>query len=387
MSGDSFANAVVTALGTLIKQQIKSPNYVPGVSGWSINKSGSAEFNNLTIRGTFYGTNFIINSNGIFFYSGTPANGNLILSLAGVAGTDTFGNVYPQGLKFTAGGQSLVLGILGGSPLIYAITGLPETTGSAIQIIKVGSGTAAFELMQLLGAEDSTQLDLMLSSLSGSSADGTLKPNYTVQYKNSLGAFYKIFEILSTGIINAYGLASGNQVLQIRVVADANPRFTIQADGTLAWGPGTAVTDTSIHRTAIGELTVVNNLVAAAKFTAIAGTPATPSVVTTDTWHQATLTGTWTGSGNGVNGLWYRLTPDNNVHIVADLTVPAAPGTIFTLPTHYVPNTTQNIPAGSYVAGVSPHIMITNTGTITASALGAAGTALVINALLPLATL
>jgi len=36
----------------LIRSSIQSPNYVAGVSGWTINQDGSAEFNNATFRGT-----------------------------------------------------------------------------------------------------------------------------------------------------------------------------------------------------------------------------------------------------------------------------------------------------------------------------------------------
>jgi hypothetical protein len=51
-----------------------------------------------TISGsTFEGTDFIINSSGEFFYSGTPAAGNLASSDAPAAGTDAFGNNYVAG--------------------------------------------------------------------------------------------------------------------------------------------------------------------------------------------------------------------------------------------------------------------------------------------------
>jgi hypothetical protein len=93
-----FNNSILAGQGTLIRTMIQSPNYVPGVSGWTINKDGSAEFNNLSIRGTFNGTNYTINSDGAFFYSGTPAAGNLIQSLTSHTGTDPFGNVYLQGV-------------------------------------------------------------------------------------------------------------------------------------------------------------------------------------------------------------------------------------------------------------------------------------------------
>ena len=51
-----FRNYLVTKLGVLIREAIKSPNYAAGSAGWSINKDGSAEFNNVTIRGTLFAT-------------------------------------------------------------------------------------------------------------------------------------------------------------------------------------------------------------------------------------------------------------------------------------------------------------------------------------------
>lgn len=45
-----FTNPIVAGT-TLIRTAIKSPNYVAGVSGWAINKDGSAEFNDVTVRG------------------------------------------------------------------------------------------------------------------------------------------------------------------------------------------------------------------------------------------------------------------------------------------------------------------------------------------------
>jgi hypothetical protein len=46
----TFSNPIVGGT-TLIRKAIKSPNYVAGVSGWTINVDGTAEFNNVTVRG------------------------------------------------------------------------------------------------------------------------------------------------------------------------------------------------------------------------------------------------------------------------------------------------------------------------------------------------
>lgn len=46
-----FGNPIIGGGGDLVRKAIKSPNYVPGVSGWAINQDGSAEFQNVIIPG------------------------------------------------------------------------------------------------------------------------------------------------------------------------------------------------------------------------------------------------------------------------------------------------------------------------------------------------
>lgn len=46
-----FASPVINAAGTLIRNAMKSINYVLGVAGWQISKNGNAEFNNGSFRG------------------------------------------------------------------------------------------------------------------------------------------------------------------------------------------------------------------------------------------------------------------------------------------------------------------------------------------------
>lgn len=84
--------------GTVLRRPaVQSPNFVTGISGWTINADGSAEFNNLQIRGTFNGNDFILSSTGFFLYSGTPAAGNLIYSVTPAAtAADPEGNVIPN---------------------------------------------------------------------------------------------------------------------------------------------------------------------------------------------------------------------------------------------------------------------------------------------------
>lgn len=57
----------LTAGVVLLRSAIQSPDFVTGISGWSVNQSGSAEFNNATIRGTIIagGGAVIIDSTGV----------------------------------------------------------------------------------------------------------------------------------------------------------------------------------------------------------------------------------------------------------------------------------------------------------------------------------
>jgi hypothetical protein len=90
-------NNPIVGSTVLRRPAIQSPNFVTGTSGWTINSDGSAEFNNLTIRGTFQGTDYILNSSGLFIYTPTEAAGNLAESSAPAAGVDSFGNNYVPG--------------------------------------------------------------------------------------------------------------------------------------------------------------------------------------------------------------------------------------------------------------------------------------------------
>lgn len=81
----------LTAGTVLVREQIQSQNYVEGSSGWVIKANGDAEFNSVTIRGS-------VTQGGVaLYYDGTPALGNLIMSISASAGTDEFGNDYLAG--------------------------------------------------------------------------------------------------------------------------------------------------------------------------------------------------------------------------------------------------------------------------------------------------
>jgi hypothetical protein len=133
-----FENPIVG--GTALRiPAIQSPNFETGVRGWIIRQNGDAEFNDLDVRGTFRGQEFVINEDGIFVYDGTPAAGNLIGSWTAAAGTDEFGNAYEVGLSLYSTDGVINFTNSGGD----VITSWTDTVHGASIDLGVGGGSAS----------------------------------------------------------------------------------------------------------------------------------------------------------------------------------------------------------------------------------------------------
>jgi hypothetical protein len=128
-----FSNPVMAGK-QLVRNVMQSLNFVANVSGWQIARDGDAQFNDVTLTGTFNGTDYVINSSGAFFYSGTPAAGNLIASVASSSGTDAFGNSYAEGMTSygSSGEANLNDGVLNLLPTGDAGAGGAGGTASGI---------------------------------------------------------------------------------------------------------------------------------------------------------------------------------------------------------------------------------------------------------------
>lgn len=85
-----FANPIIGGSGALVYPSIHSPGFASGLIGWSIRKDGSAEFNNITIRGATIESGH----GGVFVYDGVPMLGNSpILTIVSPGVTvDPYGN-------------------------------------------------------------------------------------------------------------------------------------------------------------------------------------------------------------------------------------------------------------------------------------------------------
>jgi hypothetical protein len=155
-----FSEEITGGLGSLRIPQIQSPNFVHNSLGWTINQDGSAEFNNLSIRGTFNGTDFVINSLGAFFYSGTPASGNLIASIVNQAGSnDGVGNAYQAGFTTYATGPTSWVSIFAGQVSFQAPTSLANGI-----ISDSGQGSMGFQSSLSATVGDITAAMQLLSS-------------------------------------------------------------------------------------------------------------------------------------------------------------------------------------------------------------------------------
>lgn len=166
--------------GTILRiPAISSPNFVQNTSGWSIQQNGDAFFADVTITG---GNVVVAGANGgVFVYSGTPANGNLVASVAGMAGTDPYGNAYPEGFaSYGSGATAGVTALFNVGILEWTYSGF--TQNAQISINPIGAAPQ----MTIIGPSDNAdyaQIQLGKGAISGSevalAADNVVLTTYT----------------------------------------------------------------------------------------------------------------------------------------------------------------------------------------------------------------
>jgi len=201
-----FNNSIVAGSNNLIRAAIQSPNYVPGVSGWTVKKDGTVEFNSGTFRGTvvagqFQGSQFIMNNSGLFFYSGTPAAGNLIAAFAPTAGTDSFGNAYVQGLL-----------VADPASMVFPSGATNERTAAQmLASIGVPHAGAQFSALQIFGGSMTTAgaKDLVYIQFSSGDDDDTSDANLIFRYVDNAGVSHQHAYMDSTGFNIVTGSVPG----------------------------------------------------------------------------------------------------------------------------------------------------------------------------------
>lgn len=210
-----FKNYLTTKLGQLVIAAIQSPNFAAGLAGWIVRKDGSAEFNNLTIRGVFNGTDFIINSSGAFFYNGTPASGNLIASITTASGTDPYGNPYQSTITGYKSGTSAFTQIANG------IIKLQDTSANDWALVAFLAATIPYLAVEYSG---SPVLFISKTGMVTALQPGTTSPETWH----------------SMSLINGWANSAGNTVARYRKVA--SPPNSVQIMGVISAAAATAGT-------------------------------------------------------------------------------------------------------------------------------------------------
>jgi hypothetical protein len=172
----TFTDPILGGESVLVRQAIRSKDFVPGVSGWSINRDGTAEFNDVTVRGELY----VRDPDGSYvrIYDEDPGDGAIIeFGLPSSVGvTKTPGRIVSSAqIPFADNQPGLVLTspTVDGTPT--AVVSLIADTTNDISEFMVGATDIR------LGAEDSVNVNapggIALTASQGS-VDITSGPNF-----------------------------------------------------------------------------------------------------------------------------------------------------------------------------------------------------------------
>jgi len=187
--------------GTILRiPAIQSPNYVAGTSGWAIFQDGTAEFNNVTVRGTFEtgtdpGAHVIITGGQILIYDST----NTLVGQLDQNGIESLGSNGSIASLLTLAGQAQARFLPGGGnvnagQIVGEMSGsVPELLVSSPQQTLTSPNDRA--MMALFGATnliDSTaSLLATIVDLSATSLVNLTTPQVQL---NSSRAFLTTFE-------------------------------------------------------------------------------------------------------------------------------------------------------------------------------------------------
>lgn len=167
-----------------------------------------------------------------------------------------------------------------------------------------------------------------------------INPNGAFTYSPSPGAGNLVSSITSGAATDNFGNAIPAEGTFNYFGSGASWFAVGFTSGTVAWYHATSQA---------GPYTLQEELSIVAGSSPILQSSTPVEAFTNGSWTQATLSGGFSNSGSGVNGLWYRLcaAPGNTVEIIADITNSGVGNsTCFALPTGLQPATGQNHPAG-----------------------------------------
>ena len=252
MSG--FSDPIIGGGGSLVYPSIHSPNFSQATqTGWSIDKNGNAFFYGIVTSGEFTGTDFIINSAGAFFYSGTPAAGNLAASISQSAGTDTFGNAWLQGITYYSFSTLLNqwFAVNNSAVLFQAIPGM-----SLPGVIFWTAATQAGPWTQI-GELTAPSVTSVALTAGGAGSLAVSKNQGVMTGASPSGLVWSVTNTASSSSVPASQItvaAAGDFAQGIEVSGDSSNRLKIDSNGQHLWGSGSAGQDTNLYRGAANRL-------------------------------------------------------------------------------------------------------------------------------------
>lgn len=226
-----FSDPILTGDGSLIREVAKSPNYAAGTAGWSINANGSAEFNNVTVRGPVQ----VIGSDGSYVYVQTSG------------GTAEIVLEPPTRLGYTWSPGTIATESDGLSGRADMVITSPEKQGSAGGVSQIllegGDGATPTSLIQL-GAHD-VSVTGVLTAANIASGAVTITPvantptSATVSGLSVAGSTFVGQATASTAVI-------GSTVMGVAV-------SSVTASSLLVWVYRTNTTGTGVYWMVIGK--------------------------------------------------------------------------------------------------------------------------------------
>lgn len=176
---------------------------------------------------TIEGDDYVINSAGAFFYSGTPAHGNLIASIASVSGTDQFGNTVFSGVCVYDSSGNVVEMAAGEVFLFNDSTGIGATLSSEALLIYQNGGGLGNLIVSMASAAGSDQYGNSFPRGFGAS-QGAI-PGGLINAGTITAA------LLAAGIVVA-GIVDGTTITGATIVADGTSGEILVYSGTPAKG-------------------------------------------------------------------------------------------------------------------------------------------------------
>lgn len=275
-------------------------------------------------------------NDGLFVYAGAPATGNLIVSAAAQAGTDPYGNAYPQGINVTQGR----IGTTSGARVVL------DATSSQILMFNAGGAetgfwSAATQTLGLQSADGKAYQVFTINPFGQPEID--VNPDNTKFSDGYLQSFFNGVGPYTSSLILAspFGLSDSDGV--------GNASITLTSRKT-------DLTGSRIIELTADTIEADNGI-----------------IITGEIWHALPLTNSWSNSANPPAAQYRKIaSPPNSIEVVGRIAHAAVSGSsqvATALPVGYRPAHTQDLAAnvfGNSAAPVaSPVLTLDTAGVLT----------------------